>query len=414
MRLLFELKFILVFLFLLFCIFCTNVFISYDDYKSFKLSKRQDIKGAILVQNYIKTKHSRTYRVLNFKYKSFSIYTTVLPKEKFVKNGIYDFVIYNKNIGFKDYLSKKYYAPSYAFKQNGIYDNKIIAYFTNQHKNELTKQLYSALFFGTAMNKQLRIKLNLYGVSHLVAISGYHLGLIFTLLFFFFRYIYAFFQSRFFPWRDLHFDISILIFGLLFAYAYLLGFIPSFVRSLVMAIFAFVLLVKNVKILSFKSLILACCICLALYPRLLFSLGFFFSISGVYFIFLFAQSFKIRNFTEVVFLNIYVYSNMIIIVHFFYPQASYWQFSSLLANLLFVLFYPFMLFEHLLGYGDLLDNILIKLLDKNLSFYSFYTPAWLYYSFIFLSLFAYKWRILAFCLPVCGLLVYFFYAFSLN
>lgn len=58
-----------------------------------------------------------------------------------------------------------------------------------------------------------------------------------------------------------------------------------------MLLWGFYLISKNIKLISFVNLFLSICICIALFPRLLFSVGFLFSILGVFYIFFIPASF---------------------------------------------------------------------------------------------------------------------------
>ena len=266
------------------------------------------------------------------------------------------------------------------------------------------------MFFAKSVSKELRNDVNHYGIAHLIAISGYHIGLLFSLIFFFLAPLYGFFQRRYFPYRNLKFDLSIFIFIVLFAYAYLIGFVPSFTRSLVMALFGFYLLIKNIKILSFFNLFLCVLICLSLYPNLLFSVGFFFSILGVFYIFLylhhFAKFFGIV--TNLILINLWTFLAMIIPVLYFFPLISYQQFLAIFLSLIFVLFYPLALFLHFIGAGFLLDYFLLEFFAFKFHSTNFILPFWAFCSYLLLSLFGIYFRILAFFCILLNLIPFIF------
>ncbi|MCW1573515.1 ComEC/Rec2 family competence protein [Campylobacter jejuni] len=251
--------------------------------------------------------------------------------------------IITHNINFKDYLSKSFYAPSYDFEKLKEKEyNPIISYFLNQHTNEKIKEFYGALFFALPISLELRNDVNYYGIAHLIAISGYHIGLLFSLIFFILAPIYSFFQKRYFPYRNLRLDLSILIFALLLAYACLIGFVPSFVRSLIMAFWVFYLLCKNIKIINFVTLFCSILLCISLYPRLLFSIGFLFSILGVFYIFLYMHHFanKFNNLINIILLNIWTFFAMVLPVLYFFSTYKLptnfryyfeWNFCNILS-----------------------------------------------------------------------------------
>lgn len=381
-------------------IFFFNITLEYQNFLSFKEQKHFFIKEARLesVQEKLR-KNNKKYFVLKLKTKDFSFYTTTYKDLNLSKNELLSLRIINENISFKDYLAKSFYAPSYDIKSLGKgEENAIITYFLNQHESEKMREFYGALFFAKSISKELRNDVNHYGIAHLIAISGYHIGLLFSLIFFLFAPFYSFFQKRYFPYRNLKFDLSIFIFILLFFYAYLIGFVPSFTRSLVMALFGFYLLMKNIKILSFFNLFLCVLICLSLYPNLLFSVGFFFSILGVFYIFLYLHHFAkfFGVFTNLILINLWTFLAMIIPVLYFFPLISYQQFFAIFLSLVFVLFYPLVLLLHLVSAGFLLDHFLLEFFAFKFHSTNFIVPFWAFCSYLLLALFGIYFRILAF------------------
>lgn len=387
---------------LLFClsIFSFNIFLEYQNFTYFKENKHLQIHST-LQQQYLKTNSKgKKYWVMKFQNKDFILYTTSYKNLNLKINQTYTFNIITKNINFKDYISKNFYAPSYDFKFSDTErkTNILISYFLNQHQNEKMREFYGALFFAKSISYELRNDVNYYGIAHIIAISGYHIALLFSLIFFLLAPIYNFFQKRFFPYRNLKLDLSILIFLLLFAYAYLIGFVPSYVRSLAMALWGFYLLIKNIKILSFLNLALSVFICISLYPQLLFSVGFLFSILGVFYIFLYLHHFsnQFGNFTNVIFLNLWTFFAMVLPVLYFFPLVSYQQILSIILTGLFVIFYPLVLFLHFIHLGNLLDPFMLNFFNFKLYGANFYLPLWAFLLYLFFSLIAIKFRTLAF------------------
>lgn len=239
-------------------IFIFNILLEYNNFLKFKNQKHYFINNALLTHQYTKyNKKNKKYWVLKLQTENFTFYTTSFKDLNLSKNQLLSLRIITHNINFKDYLSKSFYVPSYDFEKLKEKEyNPIISYFLNQHTNEKIKEFYGALFFALPISLELRNDVNYYGIAHLIAISGYHIGLLFSLIFFILAPIYSFFQKIYFPYRNLRLDLSILIFTLLLAYACLIGFIPSFVRSLIMAFWVFYLLCKNIKIINFFTLFL--------------------------------------------------------------------------------------------------------------------------------------------------------------
>ncbi|EAI1510185.1 ComEC/Rec2 family competence protein [Campylobacter coli] len=382
-----------------FIVFVFNIFLEYNHFLTLKEQKHKLIENALLLQYYPKyNKNNKKYWVLKLKTKDFVFYSTSFKDLNLSKNQLLNLKIITSNISFKDYLKKSFYVPSYGFEISGYFkNNAIVSYFLHQHTNEKVQEFYGALFFALPISSELRKDVNHYGIAHLIAISGYHIALLFTLVFFILTPLYSFFQKRYFPYRNLRLDLSVFIFILLFAYAYLIGFVPSYIRSLIMALWAFYLLCKNIKILSFFTLFISIYLCIALYPRLLLSVGFLFSCLGVFYIFLYLHYFSkfFHNFLNIVLLNIWTFFCMIIPVLYFFPLISYQQFLAINLSGIFIVFYPLVLYLHFVAHGNLLDTVLIDFL--NLKFYAIdiKIPTWILISYLALSFMAMRYKILA-------------------
>lgn len=382
-----------------FIVFVFNIFLEYNHFLTLKEQKYKLVENALLLQYYPKyNKNNKKYWVLKLKTKDFVLYSTSFKDLNLSKNQLLNLKIITSNISFKDYLKKSFYAPSYGFEISGYFkNNAIVSYFLHQHTNEKVQEFYGALFFALPISSELRKDVNHYGIAHLIAISGYHIALLFTLVFFILTPLYSFFQKRYFPYRNLRLDLSVFIFILLFAYAYLIGFVPSYIRSLIMALWGFYLLCKNIKILSFFTLFISIYLCIALYPRLLLSVGFLFSCLGVFYIFLYLHHFSkfFHNLLNIVLLNIWTFFCMIIPVLYFFPLISYQQFLAIILSGIFIVFYPLVLCLHFVVHGNLLDPVLIDFL--NLKFYAIdiKIPTWILISYLALSFMAMRYKILA-------------------
>ena len=173
-----------------------------------------------------------------------------------------------------------------------------------------------------------------------------------------------------------------------------------------MALFAFYLLAKNINLLNYSTLFFAILICISLFPQLLFSVGFFFSIYGVFFIFLYMNHFSkfFSNFINVILLNLWTFFAMITPVLYFFPLVSLQQLLCIPLSVVFVVFYPFVLFLHIVDFGYLLDTLLsyffsIKFYAKdiNVNFYIFI-------SYILLSLLSIRFASLSLFLVFVNIL----------
>jgi competence protein ComEC len=251
------------------------------------------------------------------------------------------------------------------------------------------KELFSALFLAEPISKSLRTDVSNLGISHLIAISGFHLGVLFTILYFLFRTIYIYFQDRYFPYRNIKFDLTILILVLLFGYMSLIGYVPSVVRSFVMMALGFFLFHRSFKIISFEVLYVTILFILAIIPEFLFSIGFWFSISGVFYIYLFLHHFSyLKNWQIFLLLNFWVYIAMIPIVHFIFPNFSLYQLFSPFLTMVFSIFYPLEMLLHILQIGDLLDSMVLKLFSFKAEIYKFQTPLWFLGTYLLVSILA--------------------------
>ena len=345
----------------------------------------------------------KIYRVLKLKTNDFSFYTTTQADFDAQANEQILIGAENKNVKFKDYLSGSFFMPSYgtielryAASSEPLRD-KIYGFIAAQHESEKMTELFTALFLAATVGKELRQDVNFYGVAHLIAISGYHLGLIFGALYFIFRPIYRYFQTRYFPYRNAKFDLSAAIFAVLFCYLALIGFVPSFLRAFLMSLLALFLLARNVRVVSFELLFTVICAAVALMPSLLFSIGFYFSCMGVFYIYLYLRHFgeRFSNLTHAILLNFWVFSAMILPVLYFFPLVSAQQLAVLPLTPLFSLFYPLSALLHAFGAGGTLDEYLLEFLSWRAKGVNLSVPFWLFLLYNALSLSSVKSKILA-------------------
>ena len=282
---------------------------------------------------------------------------------------------------------------------------------TSRAKNsDKIAEFYLALFLATPISAELRADITHWGIAHLVAISGFHIGIIFGTLFFVLRWVYRYFQARFFPWRSAKFDISVVIFALLFGYLFVLDFVPSYLRSLAMGVFGFILLVRNLRITSFGNLFIIVAFLIALFPSLLFSIGFYFSCLGVFYIFAYCTHFwgKFGTFIDTILLNLFVFLAMNLPVYFFFETISAGQLAVIPISFAFVVFYPISVILHAFGAGGLLDEYLIAFLDFKLPLYQTHVPFWLFLVSNLLSLGAIWRKEFIFIIAILGFTPLFF------
>ncbi|NOX15856.1 MAG: ComEC/Rec2 family competence protein [Epsilonproteobacteria bacterium] len=371
-------------------LFCISLGLEFYSYQKL-ISKPVQKTDAKVLNHYEKQKkNGRTYDVFKLKSEDGYTFYTVTWKKSDIQIGSFIKVKFKTNkISFLDYL-KNFFAVNLKIvslknKSSGSL-KKIKEYIANQHKLKDLKEVFSALFFADFIQKTTRGKIQKLGIAHLVAISGFHLGLISAILYFLLAPIYRFFQDRFFPYRNIKADLAIVVFSFLFYYMYIIDFSPSFLRSFVLSVFGFFLFSKNIKIISFGTLFLSVSFILILFPKLLFSVSFWFSVSGVFYIFLFLKHFLgLSKIWIFVLLNFWVFVMMMPIVHFVFKTFTFLQLLSPFLSMAFVVFYPLELFLHVLGFGGVFDVWLEKLLNLQTTFYVILTPLWFLVPYVFLS-----------------------------
>lgn len=387
--------------FILACIFCLHVSLKYYEYTIFKENQSLHVNATVLLKYQKISKNNKKYFVLKTLYNGFNVY--IISWKSSLNIHVFDEISFNmnvKNVTFKDFFAKSFFVPSSNIKlkhsSNSIKQN-LQNFIQNQHKNDEVAQVYQALFLATPINKQTRDKIQNLGISHLVAISGFHLGVAYFALFFVIKSMFIYFQNRHFPYININIYIGYFIFFVLILYTYLIDFAPSFVRSLMMSFLGFYMYKRGIKILSFTNLALSVMVLLCIFPHFLLSISFFFSVLGVFYIFLYFHHFKGVRIYDAIFLNTWVFFAMIVPTHFWFGYTSFTQLYSILLSIVFVVFYPFSFVLHVIGYGDLLDNLIQNLLDINSNGKEIFTSFWqlsLYLIFSFFSIFSKKLAIL--------------------
>jgi competence protein ComEC len=367
-----------------------NLYLKYQDYTHFKSSKIYRTKATLLNQYPKFSKRGKKYFVLRLKSDDgFKLITTNFGDLKDIKGRRVGVAIITKNVDFIEYL-KGFFAPTFdlellEFKNS--FKNSLKNYIDSQHSHKWTKELFEALFLAIPVSKEFRKMVSNLGINHLLAISGYHLGFLYAIVIFVIGYIYRFFQLRYFPYRNRNFDLSIFALFLLGFYIYIIGYTPSIIRSFSMLLFGLYLYMRWYKIVSFEVLGVSVLFLLSIKPELFFSVSFWFSVSGIFFIYLFLHYFKrLNTFKMLLGINFWVYIAMIPVVHYIFPLFASWQVFSPILSLIFVIFYPIELVLHLIGFGGLLDPYLLKLFSFEGIHTAVATPVWFLVIYVLLSL----------------------------
>ncbi|WP_201737675.1 ComEC/Rec2 family competence protein [Helicobacter pylori] len=343
-----------------------NLYLEYLNYQKLDFSKPTSLNAQILLQ-YPKTKDQKTYFVLKLQSKGMIFYTTIKEPLKNLQYRHAQFFGKIKACSFLESLRSCFFQTySFSLTRKQDFKSHVRHSIDSAHSSALVGNLYRALFIGDSLNKDLRDRANALGINHLLAISGFHLGILSVSVYFLFSLFYTPLQKRYFPYRNAFYDIGVLVWVFLLGYLLLLDFLPSFFRAFLMGLLGFLACFFGVRLLSFKLLVLACCIAIALLPKLLFSVGFLLSVCGVWYIFLFLKhtqiffkdsSFWMRSFQAIA-LSVLVFLNMLIVAHAFFPMFSPYQLFSIPLGLIFIVFFPLSLFLHAVGLGSLLDRLL--------------------------------------------------------
>ena len=383
-------------------VFIFRIQISFLNYINFinKPIKDLDVK---VINQYKK----KNYFVLKLKNRDVTFYTTSRDNLKNLLNENLNINILTKNISFLGYLSS-FYAISFDLKlKDASFLDKWIE---KQHKDTKISNLYKALFLGEGMDYKTRQELSTLGISHLFALSGFHLGVISFILFLIFSPVYKIFHKKF-PYRNRFFDLGILIFIFEFLYLYLTSFPPSLIRAFVMEIILFLFAFNLQNIFSLRILFLTILASFIIFFMKIFSIGFFLSILGVFYIMLFFKYFK-PTFKNGILMNFFVFLMMFVISHTVFSNMSLYQLLSPFATILFTFFYPLAMFLHLIGIGGIMDGIIKGYLHLGDNFYDYKLPLWFGILFLWLSLAAYYKKLsfyginlLAFSIVLGGLFV---------
>ncbi|MCF6339802.1 MAG: ComEC/Rec2 family competence protein [Sulfurimonas sp.] len=352
--------FILVSSFILFY----SLLIEYNEYKKFTHFDSQITQVTVLKQ-YEKIKKSKTTQVLKLKtIDGITFYTSFKKPLQNLKGKKINIEVYGGKINFYEYLTYFYaYTKVKYIHENITLKEKLNLHISSSHTNQDISSIYQALYTASPLPKKLQTTFSALGVSHLLAISGFHLGVLSALLFFFLKPIYNFFQNSYFPYRNSKFDLFSIVIITLFVYLLFLDSPPSLVRAFGMLLVGFILYDRGIKIISLQTLFITVLLLLCFFPKLLFALGFWLSVSGVFYIFLFLIHFKhLSKIWQFILVPFWVYLLMLPFSLVIFGNFSIYHPLSIIWTSLFTFFYPISIFLHLIGFGDLFDSLLESLI----------------------------------------------------
>ena len=386
-----------IFLAAAFVLFLLSLGWRYVEYHRFVSHKKLFFDADVLL-HYTKTKKGRTYDVLKLQSDNLTFYTTIRkPLKESLRGRRIRVVAFPSRAGFVDYLTTPY-LPSHLIGTLPGRSLRMRLYerIAAQHETPRMRELYGALFLALPISKALREEVSRLGINHLLALSGFHMGLLWTILYGLLSLLYRPLQNRFFPWRHRLLDVGAVTLLALGGYLFLTGLPPSLLRAYAMVAVGWLALLRGIELLSFSFLAVCATILAALFPGLLLSLGFWLSVAGVFFIYLFlAWTQGWPAWAVFAGLNVWVYLAMLPAVHAFFPLFTPWQLLSPLLTALFSLFYPLAMGLHAIGLGGVMDegvSALLRLPGDGIGV-QVGTPLWLLLLYFGLALAAPRFRV---------------------
>jgi competence protein ComEC len=337
----------------------------YLDYKRLTRFDDSEVEATVL-QQYPRLDGNRRYRVLKLRTDDgTTFYMAVGDALRDLRGYSVCIFVRTPSLSFWDYM-KGFYARGYveAVYPQRLANYRVAEWIRAQHDDPEAGELFAAMFTAAPLSAEMHQKLSALGISHLLAISGFHISLLGGLLFLLLRLPYRWLQSRYFPWRSAKRDLFILGAGIMLGYVLFLQMTPSVLRAFAMTLIGFFFYDRGIRVVSFQSLLITVLLLCALWPKLLFSMGFWLSVSGVFYIFLFLQRFEDAGKTAAfIGMHIWVYLMMLPIAVGIFGTFSALHPLSILWTMLFIPFYPLALLAHLLGQGAVLDGALHTLLS---------------------------------------------------
>ncbi len=324
-----------------------------------------------------------------------TFYTKTYRKEPLLGRRI-RLELFPERLGFLDYL-RGGYLPS-RIKSIQTPPPKLrellIRRVGAQHEDPEISRFYQAIFFAAPLDRALRQKIAALGISHLVALSGFHLGILWGMLFLLLAPLYRLLQDRYFPWRHERLDLGSITLAMLAGYLLLTGSPPSLLRSYAMLAVGWAALLLGIELRSFTFLLVVTGLLILLFPPLALSMGFWLSVLGVFYIYLLLHYWgerSMRLFASVI-LPVGLMLLMLPVTHALFPSLSGWQWLSPILSLLFIPFYPLAIALHLIGHGDLFDPLLLRLWDLPSAPASELLPLWVLGIYLPLSIAAVRFR----------------------
>ena len=373
-----------------------ELLISYNSYREF-ISKPFYFTNAYVTDSYMKHKKGYSYIVLKLKSDDgLEFFTTTSKKKSFKDSKVRLEIFPNKSITFYEYMSSFYVKSKIKsiIKEPDDLKSSFVDKIYSEHNESKISSFFSAIFLATPLDKEVRKQVSKLGVSHLIALSGLHLGLLWIAIYTVLLYPYKFLQQRYFPYRYMRFDLGVVILLSLGYYLYFVDYPPSLLRAYFMLLFSWLALIVGIELLSFEFILSVVMFLLILIPKLLFSIAFWLSVFGVFYIFLILEYNKKSNYRllSLVLLPLGVYLLIQPVVHTIFTTTTIYQLLSPILSLLFTPFYIVSILLHIIGLGDLFDSAIGYLLHLKMEDIDIKTPIWFLILYIYLSYKAIKYE----------------------
>lgn len=380
--------------FVLGLIIAARLFLYYQEYKNLKNIPNYYYSDCQVVKVYDKKYYKHNSTLLKLKSSDgllFYLFTSKEPPKRFswvrVKFKM------KKGTSFLDYLRGFFAYGSIVENIEDGFDPRgyLRRQIDKQHSDkEAINTFYHAIFLADPLDRALREKISNLGISHLVAISGFHLGIMWIFVFGILYIPYRYFQQNHFPWRHRNIDVGLVTLLILGLFVLFVGAPPALMRSFVMLAITWLALILGLELISFQFLSFAILVILTFAPKLIASLGFWLSVSGVFYIFLLIKWFKDLPgwFLTLVAIPVGIFLLMFPVGHLVFENTTIWQLMSAPLSVLFILFYPLALFMHLIGLGGIFDSSLLALFHLPQTAIEIAMPKYLFLFYGLLSFFS--------------------------
>ncbi|NQY94314.1 MAG: ComEC/Rec2 family competence protein, partial [Campylobacteraceae bacterium] len=192
---------------LIFFVFILNLSNHYVKYIEFSEEELFQTSGQV-INKYQK----QNYDVLKIQSDNSMFFTSINKKNDIEKLDFIDLTLIAQDIDFFNFM-KGFYVKSfniYLIEDKTDLKNKLFQKVNSQHKNSQIAELFNAIFFAIPLSTEIRDFCAIFGISHLIAISGFHLSIMVFIVYWLLYYPYSFIHSRYFPYRNKKYDILLM------------------------------------------------------------------------------------------------------------------------------------------------------------------------------------------------------------